>query len=424
VRYHPDGGLYVGDQVSFEIIAPQGADVAGRSAWVDVAGEPAEFERYGIAGRNQATLTWAWDTAGLEPGSYELTFSIQPDGQQWTETVVLLPESELPPEQAGARWARAESDCCLLYYITHTEAERDIEALAEMADAQAEYVEARYQAELPKPVNLVILSRVLGHGGFTNDQAISVSYLDRRYSGGEAAIILRHEMVHYLDHALGGELRPTMLVEGVAVYLSGGHFKDEPLLPRAAALLELGWYKPLASLADDFYPSQHETGYLEAGALVAYMVERWGWEAFDQFYRDIRPGPPGTSQLEAMDEALRGHFGIRFEELEAGFLERLRSQAYTQANLDDVRLSVLFYDTVRRYQQALDPSAYYLTAWLPDGEQMRQRGIVADTLRHPSATANVLVESLLVAADERLRAGDYVAAKRLLETANGVLDGL
>ncbi len=424
VRFHPDGGLYVGDQVSFEVIAPPETNLRGRSAVVEVQGVedavfgPVEFERYGIAGRVQSTMTWAWDTSGLLPGDYAVTFSIEPNGPSWTETVALLPEDALPAVEQRARWARAESNCCLLYYITGSEAERDLAELLQMADREAATVEERLDTNLSEVVGLVILPRILGHGGFAN-QDLSVSYLDRRYTGGEPATILRHELVHFLDNQLGGELRPTMLVEGLAVYLSGGHYKPEPLLPRAAALLELGWYLPLDELADDFYPSQHEIGYMEAGALVEYMVERWGWEAFNDFYRDIRSGP---DQVDAMDKALVRHFGITFSRLEDDFIGALGEQAVSEAIEDDVRLSVNFYDTARRYQQALDPSAYYLTAWLPNGKEMRERGIVADYLRHPSAPLNVILETLLLSADERLRSGDYAEVELLLQAVNAALD--
>jgi hypothetical protein len=231
-------------------------------------------------------------------------------------------------------------------------------------------------------------------------------------------------MVHYLDNQLGGELRPTILLEGLAVYLSGGHFKPEPLMPRAAALLELGWYQPLENLTENFYPSQHEIGYMEAGALVEYMVERWGWQAFNRFYRDIRPGPQGGGQVGPMDAALTRHFGITLTQLEADFLKALRLETVTGQVKDDVRLTVAFFDTARRYQQALDPSAYYLTTWLPDGKQMRERGIVADFLRHPSAPINVALETLLVSAYNQLRAGNYDEAEQLIESVNQALTRL
>ena len=34
--------------------------------------------------------------------------------------------------------------------------------------------------------------------------------------------------------------------------------------------------------------------------------------------------------------------------------------------VDNLRLTIRLYDTLRRYQQLDDPSAYFLTAWLPD----------------------------------------------------------
>jgi hypothetical protein len=154
------------------------------------------------------------------------------------------------------------------------------------------------------------------------------------------------------------------------------------------------------------------------------MVERWGWQSFNRFYRDIRPGPPDGGQVAPMNAALTRHFGITFAELEADFLDILRAEPVTEQDMDDVRLTVAFYDTARRYQQALDPSAYYLTAWLPDGKQMRERGIVADYLRHPSAPANILLESLLVSAYDHLRAGEYAETERLIDTVNQALSVL
>lgn len=428
LRVHPDGGLFVGDQVSLEVIAPPGVDLSGQELWLQAPGEqepagPFEFGAFGLARRSQATLFWAWDTSGLQAGDYTLTFSIDPSGPTWTETVSLAPASALPPPEPGARWAHAENDCCLLYYLTGSEAERDLQEILDVADAQAADVSHRMQASFDEPITLVMLARVLGHGGFANDE-ISVSYLDRNYAGDGLAIVLHHEMVHVLDARLGGELRPSLFVEGLAVYLSGGHFKPEALMPRATALLELGWYLPLQDLADDFYPSQHETGYLQAGALVEYMVERWGWEAFNRFYRDIHPDPQGGGQAASIDNALLRHFDLSFSRLEADFQDALRAQPVDPDAAQDVRISIAFYDTMRRYQRLLDPSAYYLTAWLPNGAEMRERGIVADFLRRPSAPANIALEDLLVAADARLRAGDYALAERLLEAVNAALDAI
>jgi hypothetical protein len=436
VRYHPDPALFVGDQVSWEVIAPAEADLSGESVTVSInqqvegAYGPLEFSPFGIQGRMQATFTWAWDTTGLEPGPYTLTFSVEPRGYEWQETLFLHPQSAVWLPEPYAKWAMAESDCCLVHYITGTEAERDLEGLLLQMDEVAQAVVAQMETQLEEPVIVTLLPRVLGHGGFAGD-GISISYLDRNYAGSYFEMVLHHEMVHILDSRLGGELRPTILVEGLGVYLSGGHFKPEAILPRAAALLlldrdlgsELGWYKELAPLADDFYQAQHEIGYLQAAALVEFMINRWGWDDFMSFYRDIQPHSSG-SHVQAMEVALQKHFEISVAQLEQMFLDELRRQVVLPEQLHDVRLTVEFYDSVRRYQQLLDPSAYFLTAWLGDRSEMQERGIVADYVRHPSAAQNITLEELLVEAHQQLVTGNYKAAEQVLEDVGAKLDVL
>ncbi len=88
----------------------------------------------------------------------------------------------------------------------------------------------------------------------------------------------------------------------------------------------------------------------------------------------------------------------------------------------DLVLSVNYYDAVRRYQQVLDISAYFLTAWLPSGEEMRERGIVADYLRHPQSPQNLEIVELLVEVDRQIRAGNYLQAEKALYQVNRKLD--
>ncbi len=431
VRFHPDGGLFVGDRLSVEVIAPPGF-VAGDRETVKLAyreetlGE-ARIAPFGIGGRQQATFYWVWDTAGVEPGEHTLTFSLPPRGLSWEETVVLQPEGARPPEENGAGWMRSESDCCVFYWIRGSEADRDIEQLLARADAQALRAQSRFGSAGGAPLEITLLSRVLGHGGFARGE-LYISYLDRNYAGGDFDMILHHEMVHRLDADLEGVFRPPMLVEGLAVYLSGGHFKPEALMPRAAALLTLdarhpqaGWYFPLETLVNDFYNLQHEIGYLQAGALVEFMVTTWGWDAFDAFYRSIPSPGEGESAAAAVEQALQEHYGLALAELETQFLEALRSLPEQPADEEDVQLVVAFYDTVRRYQRAFDPSAYFLYAWLPDSVTMREEGIVTDFFRHPDALENVVLESLLVQADQALRAGEYPQARTAISAVNLVL---
>lgn len=430
VYYHPDDVLYVGDQVSFEVVSPNGIDVNGSTLQVQV-GPPngphlgsAKFAPWGIQGRSEAALIWAWDTTTLTSGVYTVEYTVEPQGYTWTDQVTLLPKDDMPLKQADAQWSETQTHCCAVFYITETAAQRDLSALSTMIDAQAKDAIDKMDATFSEPITITLLPRLLGNGGFTSNE-ISVSYLDRNYASNDWAMVVHHEMIHAIDAHLGGDFRPTIFVEGLAVYLTGGHYKPEPLMRRAAALLDgyLNWYIPLEPLADDFYASQHEIGYLEGASLIEYMIKTYGEPAFMAFYRDIH-NKSGESQSASIDAALKAHFSISFAQLEQDFIAALQAEPDTSSWVDDVRLTVTYYETMRRYQQMLDPSAYFRTAWLLDNTAMRQRGIVADYLRHPHTPTNLALETLLITAGQQMSANDYDSAAQTLEQINSVLDSI
>ena len=79
---------------------------------------------------------------------------------------------------------------------------------------------------------------------------------------------------------------------------------------------------------------------------------------------------------------------------------------------------------MRRYQQLLDPSAYFMTAWLPDTREMRQRNILADYLRQPVETANLALEILLAETGADLAQGRFGLVEQNLGAVNRVLDAM
>jgi hypothetical protein len=161
-------------------------------------------------------------------------------------------------------------------------------------------------------------------------------------------------------------------------------------------------------------------------------VDSWGWTAYASFYRDIHPvtGPtvqPASadlSQSRAMEAALQRHFGISLAQLEERFLQALQAEPVRPQDVEDIRLTVRYYDSARRYQQLLDPSAYFLNAWLPDSEQMRKRKIVADVLRTPQGPENSALETMFVTANADLQQGRYPEVERLLDAIDVILNGV
>ena len=157
------------------------------------------------------------------------------------------------------------------------------------------------------------------------------------------------------------------------MWASGGHYKAEDLNQRAAALLATGSYVPLAQLIDDFYPVQHEIGYLEAGGFVTYLVDRGGWSRFKEFYSDVA-SDDGATLSAAVDANLQAYYGMTLAQLESEWLAALQSRPADPLVVDDLKTTVRYYDVVRRYQAAYDPTAHFLSAWLPHPNQVRELG--------------------------------------------------
>jgi hypothetical protein len=436
VLVHPDPQIYSGDKVSFEIFAHDGAGLGLRnfsialyhgapSAADQVAAAPAQ--PYGLGDRLEGSFVWAWDTTGLV-GEQTLTAVLNPDNQiargdenksnnRLTFTVNVLPRSAMPASEAAARWATASSICCIFHYITGSAAERDIQSIIQTADASVAAVEARLGRRLKSKIEFNLINRLLGHGGFASE-TVTISYLDRDGAGGGLDNVLRHETTHILDRQLGDN-RPSLIEEGFATYVAGGHFKAEPFQPRLTGLLALNGYIPLKQLANDFYDSQHETGYLEGAALIDYLTTTYGWKKFITLMGAFHSA---ESQSVSLDAGLRFVYDKPLAQIETDFLAQARSQPVDPRWQTDVELTLAYYNSLRRYQQADDPSAYFLTAWTPDINKAVTDNIVADYNRHPDQPVNIALEALLVDANQALAAGDYPAVRTDLAAVNAVLD--
>jgi hypothetical protein len=261
----------------------------------------------------------------------------------------------------------------------------------------------------------------VGHGGFATDEAV-LTYTHRNWTGIEFEILAHHEMVHVIDRLINTEgPRPSILVEGLAVYLSGGHYREGDHLQRAAALLSLDMYLPITDIVDDFYAAQHEIGYMQAAALVAYIDLLYGWETFIDFYFNL---PEGPSDGVIINTALEARFGISLVELEDGLITYLHGLEPDLNVEADVRLTVETYDMIRRYQTLAIPSAHFQSAWWPHPRQMRMRGIVGDYAYREKAPLHVIVEQYFVELHTAMDHADYARVEIILSEINAILNRL
>jgi hypothetical protein len=434
----PSGEIYAGERIS--ATAAMETDPGDRKLQLRMDrldGDPfaeSGFSFNNLTGTWQAQLPWVWDSSGQE--GWHTLYAVlgekaeDPGGGEEVlrHPVRILPSAGQPAQRRNAAWKWTQSGCCDYYYLAGTEAERDLERL--VAQTETIYAELTERMEggttpddgraMPKPV-LVFLPRMYGQGGLVIREGI-LTYADRNYTGTEFSVLLKHEMVHLMANTFAGDRQraTVFLQEGLAVFLTGGHYRAPESLPdRAAALIALGRFVPLSDLADSFYGVQHEAAYIEAGSFMEFLVARFGAErVLAMFFDPVRAETPAA----AVDAMLRAHFRMSFAECEADWLSAVRSVVPDGRTDRDVEFTVDLFDLIRRYQRAYAPGGSIFDLWLPDPARARAERITADYLPSPEAADPVALELMFLTARESAERGNWLSARGLLEEIGRVLD--
>ncbi len=430
VSVYPSGTVYAGDRVS--VTASIDADPGGRKLRVGLDrsdGEPigeSPFYQNNNSTNWDARLDWVWNSSGGD-GWHTLFITVSGDEDAASEPirypVRVLPAEKRPVERRDAAWRQAEGTCCDAFYLSGTEAQRDLPELQARTEEIFNAIEAKIAGAPAKGARtkpaLVFLPRVYGQGGLAIQEGY-ISYADRNYTGTDFPVVLEHEMVHLLTIARygSGPRAPLFLQEGWAVYLTGGHYRiGEPLQDRAAALMTLGKYTPLADLADSFNEAQQEAAYIEAGAFVEYLAGRFGRGRLTEMMFHPAGGKSGAGVLDAM---LRTGFGRTLAECEADWLDGLRAAA--PETVRDVEFTMDMFDLIRKYQQAYAAGASISDLFLPDPARARAEQITADYLPSPETADAAALELMFLAAHDAAERGEWVPASGLLAAIGQVLE--
>jgi hypothetical protein len=144
--------------------------------------------------------------------------------------------------------------------------------------------------------------------------------MPNNWTGIDFGILAHHEMVHVIDRLVNTEgPRPAMFVEGLAVYLSGGHYREGDPLQRAAALLALEMYLPLSQIVMISMLPSTRLVTCKPQPWLPTWISIWGWETFIDFTLTCRKGPATpTSSPAAFEDSLwpgPGRAGARFHHL-------------------------------------------------------------------------------------------------------------
>lgn len=435
VYLFPAPDIYAGDRVTFQVLAYVPESVVPDDVTVHILVNGVELADGTLGSRNLAgnaigLFEWAWDTSD-QTGEHAIQVVLDRDdnvqvGDENLDnnraifTATVLDPADLPATQVNATWVTAESNCCHVHVVSGTAAYRDLSQLLTAVDAAVAQASDRLNEEPAEKFDIYLVDRVIGQGGYAGSSMV-ISYLDRHYASGGLHEVLVHETVHLLDRQFAPQ-RITFLAEGLAVWAAGGHYKQEDIDQRAAALVRIERYIPLEELINSFYPVQHEIGYLEAAGLTNYLIKTYGWPQFRAFYSDVTHDDADTL-AQAVDVNLQKYFGTTLAQVEADWLAYLADLPEDDRSEVDLQTTIRYYDIMRQYQRAYDPTAYFLTAWLPYPQALRETGNPADLTRHPEDDVNVALELMLQDADTTLRAGDYNRASVLLDSVSRVLDG-
>lgn len=434
IYLYPVPNIYAGDRVTFQIIpqVPENVLVENVSVHVIVDGQDVAAIQLGwgsLASRPQAIMEWGWQT-GEVAGDHIIQIVLDrddviqqgdenPDNNSITLIIPVLSGANRPASERNATWVTTETNCCHIHVVSGTAAYRDLPDLTVLVEAAVEEAAKQIGVEPEKKVGIFLANKVIGQGGYAGD-AMVLSYLDRMYTGEGFYETLVHESVHVIDRQFAPQ-RITMLAEGTAVWATGGHYKPEDLHRRTAALIKLGEYVPLAALADNFYPVQHEIGYLEAGGFVKYLVDTYGWASYRDFYSHVTE-EGDSSPSEAMSRGLQAYYSKPLPVMETEWLNFLAQIELDDAVIQDLATSIRFFNVVRQYQTQYDPTAHFLTAWLPDPDEVVARGNPADLTRHPRDEVNITLETMLYAADAAVRTGNFNRADVILNSVTRVLE--
>jgi len=434
ITIYPVPSVYAGDRVSFQIspvvprgLAPNDVDVRVLVDGNEVVTGELNWQK--LSGDTVGLYQWVWDTinqdgphtitAVLDPQDRIQIGDENPNNNEASIEITVEPRDKLPKTEADATWVTTSSDCCNVHVVSGTAAHRDLDTLLPEVDAAFKKASEILDERLQGPYEIYLIDRVIGQGGYSIESMV-ISYLDRDYAGGGLHEVLVHEAVHLIDQQFAPD-RITFLSEGVAVWTTGGHYQQEDLSQRMAALVEMGRYVPLTQVIDNFYATQHEISYLEAASLVAYLVDTYGWAAVRSFYTNAS-ADDGPTLSQAVDTNLRIYFNRNMDQLEDDWLEYISSFPRDRRTVTDLKATVQLYDIMRRYQTVYDPSAYYLYAWLPSPEVAMELDATADFSRHPDSITNIALETMLQAANESLKDGEYEKVNALMVSVGRVIN--
>jgi len=417
VRAYPGPRHFEGDILTFEIQNNNGIPETEQTVRMQLDdGEPVE-----VTGTwsffNEIIIPLAFDTKGLT-GTHTLHFTTSDGNINEYYSFEVLPASERPAQEADATWLTLETPCCVLHYVSGTPAERDIDFIAEHFQKGADDFSEIMRAEITSKLDVYLIDRIWGNGGFGGGGQIVASYTDRYYGptidGAGLQTLARHELSHAagigIDKAGDGL---DFNYEGLAVYVAGGHYKPEPLAKRGAAMFDLGYFPS----RDQQFFGQHELDYLYPAVILTYIADTYGSDAVWDFL-DADDDVPDDI-LVPLDEAVQKTFAIPYSQFREEFRAWLEKNEPGE-QLEDLRLTIELQDLRRQYQDIYAPPPFIIFGAVK--ETILNPDLLPVIVREADSPGNVAFELIVVNAQKAIVDGNYPLAEEFIGIMESILD--
>lgn len=354
----------------------------------------------------------------------------------WAATVAALTPVQRLEKDSGPTSTRESAHFKLRYNPQRLSAGAAAEA-ERLAETGWQTCVKRFGYEPEQKITLDLTPLFQGATGFAyppkqgQEPFIGVRYGELDYLGIDGEYVLTHEIAHVFSRELAG----TALGEGIADW-GAGRFSSLPMRQWwGEALRQEGlWIDPEAFFISGDFPSSPEVNavirtsqYVEAGLLIQFLVDRYGWEKFRGFALDYHKArgrlisseerarqpdrgsarPPDRDfsrraiSPDAVRETFAKAFGASWLEIRKEWERGMAAESPKPQERERLALGMRLYGAVRNYEM-----------WLID-----QR-------RVPSSEVQKVVRKAFTEAHLTLREGDLPGARAKYALALVMVDRL
>lgn len=408
---------YAGDQLTLQIPFQGFVEPVTGQVKLTVDGTVSEIE--GEWRFNYLLLPEAVDTANML-GEHSLRVEATHDETTIDVEYVfaVLPSDQRPVQEADLQWLVEVTPCCEVHFLSETAAARDIASIVDLAQQAADDIAQATGIRLDGAMQIYLFDRMWGNGAFGGNGELAVAYFDRGYGPAQGKPGLLTLFRHELTHATGVDVSQTLGTffrynEGLAVYLAGGHYKPEPLQQRGAAMVEMGFD---GDLNGEGFVNGHELAYLHAAALVAYVVEEYGWQTFLEF-RDAAVFETFYDPVQ-MELVVAQVFNLSLQDFEQGFMDWLTVLDAGEQTID-LQLTIDLQDLRRDYQRRFAPQPEFVFGAAESSFGLPSA--MPSLVREARSAAHQAVELMIADGQQAIVEGNYAQAQLLVEAVGNAL---